>query len=295
MKLQLLLIICASIVSFSASAAVFKGADGVEVDIKSPKRVIALNTSTVEILYAFKKQDLIVGVDAGSKFPEGIQKTKTNLGHPYRPSVEGMISLKPDLIIAPQENIPATTVEQLRTAKIPVLILEDSGKNGVEGLKSRITLMGKVFESEKEATALIAKLDKQAADLSAKIKKHNKHPKIFFLYAHGAKEAFIYGKQTGSHTLIEAVGGNNAAEFTTGTKPLTAEAMVQASPDVIIMLTRGLTALGGVDGALKLPGVALSKAGKERAIFEVDDSIRWVGPRFYEFADKLYTEINAVK
>lgn len=281
----------ATLISMASQAAVFQSVDGKMVGITNPKRVIALNTSTVEVLYAFGKQDLIVGVDVGSKFPESV-KEKTNLGHPYRPSVEGMISLKPDVVISPAENLPATTIEQLRTAKIPVMLLEDSGKNGVEGLKKRVTLLGDIFDSKKQAQELLKKINKDEADLAALVKKQDKKPKIFFLYAHGPGDAFIYGKQTGTHTLIESVGGVNAADFTTGTKPLTAEAMVQASPDVIIMLQRGLDAVGGVDGALKLPGVNLTAAGKKRAIIAVDDSIRWIGPRYFEFANKLFTEIN---
>lgn len=278
-----------------SQAVTLTGADGKTVQVNKPKRVVALNTATVETMVALGKADLIVGVDVGSQYPEEVVKTKTNLGHPYRPSVEGIISLKPDLVICPEENMPAATAEQLRSAKVPVLILENSAKDGIDGLKRRITLMGQVFDAEKEATALIAKTDKEMAELAELVKKNAKQPKIFFLYAHGPGAAFIYGTNTGSHELIKAVGGKNSADFTEGTKPLTAEAMVQASPDVIIMLGRGLKSLGGVEGALKLPGVNLTPAGKNKAIIQVDDSIRWIGPRFPTFAKTLVTEIQKIK
>ncbi|MEN0057634.1 MAG: ABC transporter substrate-binding protein [Bdellovibrio sp.] len=276
-------------------ATTFTGVDGKKVEVQNPKRVIALNTSTVEVLVALGKADLIVGVDAGSLHPEELIKTKTNLGHPYRPNVEGMISLKPDLVIAPEENLPAVTAEQLRSAKIPVLILENSAQDGVEGLKRRIALLGQVFSAEKEATALITKTEKEMAEVAELVKKNGQTPKIFFLYAHGPGAAFIYGTHTGSHELIKAVGGTNSADFTSGSKPLTAEAMVQASPDVIIMLGRGLKALGGIEGALKLPGVTLTPAGKKKAIIQVDDSIRWIGPRFPQFAKALLSDMEKAK
>lgn len=111
------------------------------------------------------------------------------------------------------------------------------------------------------------------------------------LYSHGPGHANIYGRNTGSHLLIEAAGAINAADFTEGTKPLTSEAMVVSSPDSIIMLGRGMTAVGGVEGALKLPGVHLTTAGKEKKIFQVDDSIRWVGIRFPQFANELFDNI----
>lgn len=273
-------------------AATFTGVDGKKVVVNNPQRLVVINSSSVEIISALGSGEKIVGVDAGSQFPEDITKKAQNLGHPYRPGAEGVISLKPDLVIANEENMPAATAEQIRSAKIQVLVLENSAKDGIDGLKRRVTLLGEVLNVKEKATELNQKIDSDVASLQAEIKTLKKTPKIFFLYAHGPGTAFIYGKQTGSHYLIEAVGGLNSADFTTGTKPLTAEAMVQASPDVIIMLGRGLKAVGGVDGALKLSGVSLTPAGKNKAIIQVDDSIRWIGPRFPGFAKELLNEMK---
>lgn len=276
--------------ALSVQAAVFQSVDGKFVPVTKPQRIVALNSSTVEILFDLGRQSLIVGTDVGAQYPEDA-KALAKVGHPYRPSVEGIISLKPDLVLATEENLPAASAEQLRSAKIPVLVLENSAKDGLEGLKWRITEISKVTEAEKEGQALIAAIDKKMAAVKAAADKQEKPLNIFFLYAHGPKEAFVYGRETGSHELIQSIGARNAADFTTGTKPLTAEAMVQASPDVIIMLGRGLKAVGGVEGALKLPGVKLTPAGKNRRIVEVDDSIRWISPRFPDFADKLLRDI----
>ncbi|AHI06502.1 periplasmic binding protein [Bdellovibrio bacteriovorus W] len=273
-------------------AATFTGVDGKKVVVSNPQRLVVINSSSVEIISALGKGEKIVGVDAGSQFPEEVTKKAQNLGHPYRPGAEGVISLKPDLVIANEENMPAATAEQIRSAKIQVLVLENSAKDGLEGLKRRVTLLGDVLEAKEKALELNKEIEADVAALQVEIKSLKKTPKIFFLYAHGPGTAFIYGQATGSHYLIEAVGGKNSADFTTGTKPLTAEAMVQASPDVIIMLGRGLKAVGGVEGALKLSGVSLTPAGKNKAILQVDDSIRWIGPRFPGFAKELLQEMK---
>ncbi|HRN29055.1 MAG TPA: hypothetical protein PK890_05075 [Terrimesophilobacter sp.] len=64
-------------------------------------------------------------------------------------------------------------------------------------------------------------------------------------------------------------------------KPMTAEALVAAQPDVIVMMTAGLESMGGVDGLLeKLPAIAQTRAGENRRIIDMEDSeILSFGPR----------------
>ncbi|ATB42871.1 periplasmic-binding protein [Cystobacter fuscus] len=280
------------LVSPLASAAPVKGADGQTVEIAPPKRVVAVNSSLVEILFGLGKGDTVVGTDIGGNFPPEQAKI-AKVGHPYHPSVEGIISLKPDVVVASQENLEAATAVQLRGARIPVLVLENSSKEGIAGLKRRIDAVARLLDIPEAGQKMTREIDQRLAELNKRIAATKTKPRILFIYAHGPGEAFVYGRDTGVHVLIELVGGQNAADFTTGTKALTAEGMVLAAPDAIIMLHRSLEAVGGVAGALKLPGVALTPAGKNSKIIGVDDTVRWVGPRFPLFADSLFTALHA--
>jgi iron complex transport system substrate-binding protein len=261
--------------------------------VKVPKRIVALNSTNVEIIRELGKGETLVGIDRSAHmlgFPD-LEKIK-DVGHPYEPNVEGIISLKPDLVLATEENLETKTAEQLRSGGVEVKILEESYKDGLEGLKRRITEVARIYNEPQKGAELIARIDAEAQALQKKVATAKSKPKIFFLYAHGPGDAFITGTDSGSDVLIKLAGGTNAASFTTGRKALNAEAMVKAAPDAIIMLNRGLKAVKGVDGALKLPGVMLTPAGKNRKIIAVDNSIRWVGPRFPEFASKLFDELH---
>ncbi|XXF80145.1 ABC transporter substrate-binding protein [Myxococcaceae bacterium GXIMD 01537] len=288
LSLLLLGVVVASPLSL---AAPLKGVDGQSVDIAAPKRVVAVNSSLVEILFGLGKGDAVVGTDVGGTWPPEQAKI-AKVGHPYHPSIEGIISLKPDVVLATEENLTPATAGQLRSAGVPVLLLENSSKDGLDGLKRRIDMVARLLNVQEAGTRMVQELDKQRAELGKKASALKKKPRILFLYAHGPGEAFVYGKETGVHVLIELAGGQNAADFTKGTKALTAEGMVQAFPDAILILNRGLEAVGGVEGALKLPGVALTPAGKRKKIIAVDDTIRWVGPRFPQFADTIFTAIH---
>lgn len=264
-----------------------------QAPVEVPQKVVALNSTNVEIIHALGKTSSLVGIDRSAHMLgfDYLDKIK-DVGHPYQPNVEGIIALKPDLVLATEENLEDKTAEQLRTGGVKVIILEESYKDGIDGLKRRITEVAKIFNEPAKGEELIAKVDADVAALKAKVEKAKSKPKIFFLYAHGPGDAFITGTDSGADVLIKLAGGENAASFTSGRKPLTAEAMVQASPDAIIMLRRGMKAVKGIEGALKLPGVMQTPAGKNRKIIEVDNSIRWVGPRFPEFASKLFDELH---
>src|SRR6218665_2198092 len=266
-KLAMLLpLMSAVLMSSPVRAESLKGIDGQTVAVAVPKRVVAVNSALVEILFALGKGDTVVGTDVAGTYPPALEKI-AKVGHPYHPSVEGIISLTPDVVVASEE--------------------------GVEGLKRRISLLARLYQIPEVGQRMIQDIDTRLGALQKKIAAVKTKPRILFLYAHGPGEAFVYGRDTGVHVLIELAGGQNAADFTTGTKVLTAEGMVQASPDAIILLHRGLKAVGGPEGVLKMPGVALTPAGQQRKIFAVDDTIRWVGPRFPQFADTLFNDLHA--
>ncbi len=271
----------------AALAASITGSDGVAVEIDNPQRIVALNASTVEILIELGAADRIVATDNGGERVLAPHKV-TGLGHPYRPSVEGIISQKPDLVIAPLENIKSPPLAQLRTAKIPVLVIEDSATDGIDGLKRRIAMIAAALAVPEKGKALAGSIDARLQPILTATAALPKKRRVFFIYAHGPGSAVIHGRHTGAHWLIELAGGVNAADFTEGTKPMTPEALVAAAPDDIILLDRGLDAVGGLDGALALTGVALTPAGKNKAIHTVDDNIRWIGPRFLDEVEKLH-------
>lgn len=274
-----------------ASAATVRGADGTSVTVTSPRRVVALNATTVELIYRLGKQATIVGTDVTGTYPTN---QIPSVGHWAQLPAEGIISLKPDLVIGTADNFGmpgnATVVQQLRAAGLKVLILPASDTGGLDGVKTRLSLLGQVYGVPGAASSLARGLDTTLQ--AVKANRPKVPPRVIFLYAHSPNDGSIYGTDGGANDLITLAGGKNAAPFK-DTKALTAEALVAINPDAIVMLNRGLSSVGGVDGALRMPGVAQTNAGKHRRIYAVDDSIRWIGPRLPEFALKLARQWKA--
>lgn len=284
-------LLSAFLLASSALAAQIKGADGVTVDISNPKRVVALNATTVEMIYRLGKQGTIVGTDVTGTYPPN---KIPSVGHWAQLPAEGIISLKPDLVIGTADNMTTpknqTLVQQLRSAGVKVLVLPATSTGGLNGVKTRLNMLGQVYNVPNAAASLTKSFDTTMKAVQANRPKNA--PKVIFLYAHSPSDASIYGTEGGADELITLAGGKNAAPFK-DTKALTAEALVAINPDAIIMLNRGLESVGGMEGLLKMPGVAQTNAGKNKRVYTVDNSIRWIGPRLPEFALKLARELKA--
>src|SRR5690606_1860383 len=97
--------------------------------------------------------------------------------------------------------------------------------------------------------------------------------------------------------LSDAVGGIDvAAEIgREGMKPMTAEALVQAQPDVLVMMTDGLSSVGGVDGLIeRVPAVGETPAGVNRRVIDMADSdIIGFGPRSADIVMAIVRALDA--
>lgn len=125
-----------------------------------------------------------------------------------------------------------------------------------------------------------------------------KLPRVAFLYVRGTAGIFyLFGKGSGIDSLISSLGAIDAADEIgwVGEKPMTEEALIAMDPDVIIVMTKGLESVGGVDGLLEAqPAVALTTAGKNRRIIDIDDAVLFAGgTRIPDVIDGLARAIYA--
>ena len=231
---------------------------------QAPRRIVSLNGSMTEILFAIGAGDQVVGVDTSSIHPAAARKLP-KVGYQRSISAEGVLSLKPDLIIGTGEAGPPPVLQQLRSSKVKLVLFED--KWTPESTYAKILFAGKHTGHEKEAAALVSKMKAAIASLT----RPSKEWRVLFIYARGPGMVQVSGTGTQAHSMIELAGAKNAVTGFQGFRPLTSEAMVGANPDVILIPTRALASIGGEDGLLRVPGIALTEAGKKRRIVAMDD------------------------
>jgi iron complex transport system substrate-binding protein len=107
----------------------------------------------------------------------------------------------------------------------------------------------------------------------------------------------IFGAGTGVDVTVEAAGGVDvAAELgVEDTRPLSAEAIVAAAPDVFVVTTRGLASVGGVEGFLALPGIAETPAGRAGRVLAYEDQyLLGLGPRYGQLLVEMTADLHGV-
>ena len=260
--------------------------------IHSAERIVSLNGSTTEILFALGIGEKIVGCDASSTYPKHATETLPSVGYQYRLNAEGILSLRPTLVIGRADVKPPQVIEQLRMAGVTVLLLKEP--RTVDEAKQRLRTIGKAVDRQEQATALISALEKDIETLKSKVTSRQNQPKLkaLFLYLRGPQTAFVLGKDSGPSAMLELVGATNAAGKIKGTKPMTAEAVIAAQPDVYVLFESGLKSIGGVEGLLKVPGLAQTPAGRDKRVVAMDGLyLSGFGPRCGKAALDLFRGI----
>lgn len=275
-----------------ADAIEVTDAEGKTVAITSSERIVSLNGSTTEILFALGVGDKVVGCDASSSYPKGVKEKLPSVGYQYGLNAEGILSLNPTLVIGREDVRPPQVVQQLRMAGVTVLSLKEP--RNFEAAKQRLLTIGKAVDREKKAKALTDALDADIKKLETKLASRKDEPKqkTLFLYLRGTQTTLVLGTDTAPGAMFDIVGAENAAGNIKGSKPMTAEAVIAAQPDVYVLFTTGLESIGGVDGLLKLPGLAHTPAGKNRRVVTLDGQyLSGFGPRSGRAALDLFRGI----
>ena len=77
------------------------------------------------------------------------------------------------------------------------------------------------------------------------------------------------------------------------TRQITAEALLLAKPDVLLVTTTGLASVGGVDGLLDIPGLAQTPAGRDRRVLAYEDQyLLGGGPRTGQMMRQLAADLH---
>lgn len=237
---------------------------------KKSDRIISVGGSITETIYELGAEENLVGTDTSSIFPEAATKLP-QVGYQRQLSAEGVLSLKPSLVMILPEAGPPTAIQQLESAGIKILRVNNDST--IEGTKTKIRQIAEALNRKEKGEEIIKKLETDLAEAEKFVAEKKSKPKVIFIFSRGAGATQVGGTETPADAMIKMAGGENAVTDFSQYKPLTPEALVKAQPDVILLPTRALATIGGIEAMLNLPGVAETPAGKNRKIVTIDDML----------------------
>jgi protein-L-isoaspartate(D-aspartate) O-methyltransferase len=195
-----------------------------------PKRIISIAPSITEILFAIGLDEEIVGVTEYCDYPPKA-KEKTKVGGYYTPSLEMIVSLKPDLVVAAAEGPNESNIEKLTRLGVPCFVINPRTVNEIiETMNTLAQVTGKEATAKKAIDELkdrIARVDKRVKSIPME-----KRLKVFYALDHA--DLYTTGKDTFVNDLIVRSGGINIAGDSNGWFKYSLESLVLKNPDVII-------------------------------------------------------------
>jgi iron complex transport system substrate-binding protein len=275
---------------------------GTTVTVTDASRILALDIygSLAATVFGLGLGDNVVGRDTSTSFA-GAEDLPLVTQNGHELNAEAILELNPSVIITDSSIGPWDVVLQMREAGIPVVVT--TPERNLDNVGDIVNLVGAALGVPEEGRALTERVNAEIAAEVAEIAAVTpadpaERPRILFLYVRGnAGVYYIFGEESGADTLIQALGGIDVAGEIgwMGMRPMTAEALVKAQPDMLLMMTKGLDSVGGVDGLLeRIPAVAETPAGVNRRIVDMSDyEIMSFGPRTAGVLDALARAIYA--
>lgn len=202
----------------------------------SPRRIISLIPATTEMLFAMGAADRLAGVGTYDKFPPEVDRLP-RVGGLLDPSVERILSLKPDLVIV--YDTQTELKGQLARAGIPIFRY---AHRGLPDITETLRAIGARVGAGPAAESAASRIERQLAAIKASAAEH---PRL--------KTLLVFGREPGTlrqvvasggygflHDVLELAGGIDVlARLKRQSVQLSTESILALAPDVIIELHYG--------------------------------------------------------
>ncbi|WP_438752532.1 heme/hemin ABC transporter substrate-binding protein [Pararhizobium sp. O133] len=252
-------------------------------------RLVSVGGAVTEIIYSLGEESRLVGRDSTSVYPEAATKLP-DVGYMRQLSPEGVIATNPTAIIAVEGSGPPETLNILKDANIPFQTVSE--KYDRDGILDKIRTIGEFLGVPEKAAALsdTVKADLDAAVSDAAKRPENERKRVMFILSAQGGKIMAAGAHTAADGIIALSGAVNATDTFPGYKPLTDEAIIEAKPDVVLMMTRSGGHAASDDELLAHPALSLTPAAKSKAVIRMDGLyLLGFGPR----TASMVRELNA--
>lgn len=195
---------------------------------RPPRRIVSLNPTTTELLFALGAGARLVGRSGACDYPPGAAEVP-DLGDGFPPAVEAVAGARPDLVVLYHSTGNAAAAERLRELGIPVLRLRTDRLTDVARAARLLgTAVGAEARGDSVASRLEAELaaERAAAGTAA----------IPVLLLAWDQPAIALGGGSYASELIELAGGRNVFGDVVGpSAPVSLEAMAARDPELVIL------------------------------------------------------------
>ncbi|MBF0206464.1 MAG: ABC transporter substrate-binding protein [Oligoflexia bacterium] len=243
------------------------------------KRIVSLAPNLTEIILALGLEQELVGVTNFCNVPT----KKTIIGGLTNPSLEAIISLRPDLVVMTTDGNPQDVAKKLERLKIKIYVFK---AKHLRELLPEILSMGQFLGAENQTKTLTNNIKQQLDNITPSPPDRRRRPKTLFLI--WPTPIIIAGKGTFIDDALDMLKLDNLSR-TVNYPQYSLEEIIRQSPEIIFI---GQSHSQTQANTRKIYQELLSKlrsvpAVKNHKVFFVSDTLYRLGPKIATGIEEL--------
>ena len=250
-------------------------------------RVICLAPSLTDIVYSLGAQSDLVGITDYTDYPPQAAHEKPSVGGIVNPSLERIVALHPDVVLALPAFNGSETIAALQRLNIPIVLFNTANLNDIY---RNIATVGRILGREREAAALIASL---RARESAVRKQAEGQSKPGLLVVVTVSPLITAGRAAFITEMISAAGGRSVTEdIPQDWLQMDVESILPRRPDYIVLIQGGPVSLKMMQ---QQPGLRSLEAVQKGRIITVDSRIQIPSPAAFDGLEDLARQLKSAQ
>ena len=250
-------------------------------------RVVSLSPSLTNTVYALGAQADLVGITNYTVYPHEAAHEKPSVGAVVGPSLEKIVALHPDMVLALPEFNGADTIQGLQRLGIPVF---EFNTGNLSNIYRTVELVGRIMGREREATTLVASLRARESKVRAQSTGKDKPTVLLVL----SMDPFITaGRNAFITEMISAAGGKSVTDdLAQDWLHMNVETILPRKPDYILLMKGGPVNFKEMQ---QRAGWSSLEAVRNGRVIIADDRIQIAAPIAFDGLEDLARQIHAVQ
>lgn len=244
------------------------------------RRIVSIGGDVTEIVFALGEGKRLVARDTTSSYPPEATALP-DAGYIRALSAEGILGTRPDAVLASEGAGPAEQMDALQASGVPVATVPE-GHDG-KAIIAKIEAVGAFLGKQTEAAALAAKVARDLDDATRQAERPDaERARVLFILSLTGGKITAAGEGSSADAILTMAGARNALSGFKGFKAVTAEAILESRPDVILLMDRADHA-AALDQLRQDPALRQTPAVRNGRIVRMDGlMLLGFGPRTAE-------------
>jgi iron complex transport system substrate-binding protein len=252
----------------------------------TPHRVVSLAPSITETIYSLGAGDAVVGVTDFTDWPLEAQK-RPSVGGIVNPSIERLVSLRPDLVIATREVNHKDTIDELDRLGIPIFVVDP---RGLDGVLESVRQVGRALNRSGDAARLVDQLRARRDAVMIRVRPLARPRVLLVIWP---DPVTTIGRQAFITDVITAAGGQSVTEDLTQQWPqISLEEVLRRNPDWLLLPANGHQPISLAD-LERRPGWDRVEAVRRHRVIYYDERLDHSSPRAFDALEDLARKLHA--